>query len=61
MIAATPQPSWDELTAQLAAAAGQLAQAQVEEEARAAADDPSRWREAGLLWPDFGADTTSKG
>jgi hypothetical protein len=53
---ATPQPSWDTLTAQLADAAAALAQAQVEEEARAA-DDPTRWRDAGLLWPDMNLDT----
>lgn len=57
MITATPQPSWDTLSAQLADAAAALAQAQVEEEARAAADDPTRWRDAGLLWPDMNLDT----
>jgi hypothetical protein len=61
MITATPSPSFDQLVTQLANTAGQLAQAQVEEEARAAVNDPTRWREAGLLWPDFTASTTSKG
>ena len=61
MISATPNPSWDELVTQLAETAGQLAQAQAENQARGAADDPSRWRDAGLLWPDFAAKITAKG
>lgn len=59
MISAVPNPSFDELVASLTTTAGQLAQAQVENEARAAADDPSRWRDPGLLWPDFSPKTPS--
>ena len=55
MIAATPSPSWDELTAQLAALAGQIAQ---DQQAVDAADDPANWRDAATLWPGFG---TAKG
>lgn len=61
MISATPSLSFDQLVTQLASAAGQLAQAQVEDEARAAADDPGRWRDAGLIWPDFAVSTSAKG
>ncbi|WP_157099214.1 hypothetical protein [Novosphingobium rosa] len=51
MMSATPSPSWDELAAQLAALAGQMAQdRQVVDEA----DDPARWRDASTLWPGFG-------
>ncbi|WP_343613616.1 hypothetical protein [Novosphingobium sp.] len=52
MISATPSPSWDELTAQLAALAGQIAQD------RQPADDAVNWRDASTLWPGFG---TAKG
>jgi hypothetical protein len=52
MILAAPSPSWDELTAQLAALAGQIAQD------RQSADDAVNWRDASTLWPGFG---TAKG
>jgi hypothetical protein len=61
MISATPSPSFDELVTRLATAAGQLAQARVKDDARAAADDPGRWRDPGLLWPDFAVSTSAKG
>ena len=55
MIAATPSPSWDELTAQLAALAGQIAQ---DRQGADEADDPANWRDPAALWPGF---ATAKG
>lgn len=52
---AMPSPSWDELTAQLAALAGQIAQ---DSQTVDAADDPSNWRDPATLWPGF---TAAKG
>ena len=54
MIRADAKPAAGAFVARLAAKARALAEARVEEEHRAAAQDPWRWRAAPLLWPLMG-------
>ena len=61
MITATPQPSLDELAAQLTRIAEALAAAHVQDAALARSGDAARWRRADLLWPQFAASPNRKG
>ena len=61
MITAQTQPSLDELLTQLANTAAALATAHAQDAALARAGDPSRWRQASLVWPQFAASSTKKG
>ena len=53
MIAARPQPDFDQLVTALAAQAGAEAQAAAQSRQLAGAADPLRWRRPALLWPTF--------
>jgi hypothetical protein len=53
MIGASTQPDFDGLAASLAAQAKALAEAQTAAAALEARKDPTRWRQANLLWPLF--------
>ncbi|MBS0255828.1 MAG: hypothetical protein JSS36_11635 [Proteobacteria bacterium] len=53
MIAARPQPDFDQLLAALEAQVRAEAEAAAQNRALARAADPLRWRRPGLLWPGF--------
>ena len=61
MITATPQPSFDELTTQLADMAQALAVAGAQNAQLARSGDPIRWRVASLVWPIFTSSLMKKG
>ncbi|MEP7221675.1 MAG: hypothetical protein ABI673_03295 [Novosphingobium sp.] len=53
VITATTQPGFDELAARLASQAKALAEAATAQTALQSRNDPTRWRQADLLWPQF--------
>jgi len=53
MMTAQPQPDLDTLLTGLIQQAAALAEARTREAALAQTQDPSRWRDASLLWPTF--------
>ena len=61
MIAATPQPGFDDLVSQLAEMAAALAVAGAQSNQLAKTADPLRWRTASLVWPLFTASLMKKG
>ena len=61
MITATPQPSFDDLTTQLAEMAQALAVAGAQNAQLARSTDPIRWRVASLVWPLFTSSLMKKG
>lgn len=56
MISAKLSQGTDRLLRSLAARARKVASARIAIRARAARKDPSRWRDARLLWPDLTKD-----
>ena len=61
MISAQTQPPLDDLAVQLARIAEAIATAHAQDAALARAGDPTRWRRADLIWPQFAASPTKKG
>jgi hypothetical protein len=53
VIRANTRPAAGAFAARLATKARALAEARIEDERRATAQDPWRWRAARLLWPLF--------
>jgi len=53
MITSDAAAAFDALAAQLTLAAQQLAEARMAQRLMVRANDPRRWRVAGLLWPSM--------